>query len=1776
MSERNPFRPTSSGSTGALVTDARLSQLFDPIARLVDVYPPNDRRNAGYHNQRDSSEYAHLTAYPAIIEPVGYDEGTARLSYMSSNSPSIKRRSLDRPSSSQSHSNSFLRPSSVQYHYRRQRLSDNNFQRTSITSQTSSLHTALSELAGDVEVVDMEDGALTNDRYSHNYQDGEVDSETTMAASSSGEGFWFSDSRNYHHHGEQDHASMMMGVMDDEDQYGDEETYLPYVYSMEGGDPGVNWEERCLELEMSLQRFRDQAGKIRGLLREKLAEMEARVVGAETRAEIAEEKLRIMEQQLADSPWNPLSESTTGSPGVHQTSVKERDVINRLEDQVDEQRKMRLNDAKQVEAKAAKIKEWVTNKLKDLEEQNQHLREQNQKCNEQLELLRSRLRQLSQTNSSNSKNHRASTEDSSRGSLEDQPGSDDSLCRVGGGNATEGGKGRGSGSVISPCDATSQLDALYAEVDLSKKRQQRCASGSGCMTSSMTSSYGGGGGGLGLSGPVNSMMQQRFPDGNRLSLSGLTRTVRDSRVDSGSVDMETPLSLSPKSPISGGLNDDHACSHNSGSIGKKPIPPPRTRVPRKDSDNSVNDGNVSDHSGSGGVALMAKGNCPSAGTLSGLSDADTYENGATTALGELGQAIDQAIASMTAAASEHSDYDVPKPPRSLKLISSEVHDYAEIYTPSKERVPWNGSAAIPMSTARHSISHPGSLVGSVGDDYHDDSKPPTPPLHRFPSWESRIYQAAAEGFSVSEQPPSTIPLQIHQIHPNHNQQSRALTHRLSNTGSVGYHDISIPVYATVKGRASQIRSVPFSGDSSDSSDGEDHADVRDNCNESAISDDYALPPDDNGPEAEAAIVAQSVAMLRISTLERHSDELEKSGYLTKLSGKLKTWRKRWFVLKNGTLSYWKSQSDLGRKPQGQISLDDSCRVWRADGAATFEISTSKKTHYLTADSSSTVDEWVRILQNVVRRNTTRLLLGREDQKPTLEGWIVKVKHGHSKRCWCMLVGKTFLYFKAPNDQVPQGQINMRDARVEELEHVSDSDSEDVECNSMATARSANLTVGIFPPHEDPTYLLLANKQEKDAWLYQLTIVSGGGAHSGTQYEQMIQKLMETDGDPNCNLWRNPLLIHSKDSITSPLTTLPSESLHNEAIKLFKAIQLFTSALLDSAGIDYHVVLAQNALHQCLCLLELQPELICALIKQTSRVQPQSQQPVVGVAGVGSKWVGGQVNRSALHKISKPAKQSTHKLSTALPPSSASGSHHLHHSGSISSGSSSSPDSKAASAPFTFVQGWQLLALTVSLFAPRNNKLLWYLRLHLKRNADTKTEMGKYASYCQRALERTLQMGPREAKPSRMEVLSILLKNPYHHSLPHAIPVHFLNGTYQVVGFDGSTTVEEFLVTLNREIGCRDVSQSGFALFSDDPIEKDEEHWLEPKAKLCDIISKWETALREKGLGKFQNTKVIRLTYRHRLFWRSNLKGETERERLLHCYQTAQRISDNRFPLTKELAIELAAIMSQIDGGDYNAERGRGSGGSSGHLHQGAMQALERFIPRRYKDGISQEELKEMADAITDKWTALKGRSIADCVRIYLTCTRKWPFFGAALFHAKVNAGGGNSDLEGASVWLAINEETITLLDVTSMQSVARVPYSAVVTFGGCQDDLMVVVNNCDIQGPGTQKMLFALPKPKILELTLLIADYMNALGCVLPSTPNASLSRLDSRRSGRSKTKERDSDRSGSLSHRMQASVEPDILRATPEMESKMQHHHHHQHLYHEEAGNKRRITTDS
>lgn len=110
-----------------------------------------------------------------------------------------------------------------------------------------------------------------------------------------------------------------------------------------------------------------------------------------------------------------------------------------------------------------------------------------------------------------------------------------------------------------------------------------------------------------------------------------------------------------------------------------------------------------------------------------------------------------------------------------------------------------------------------------------------------------------------------------------------------------------------------------------------------------VSDDYAIPPDAFASETSSLDLALSSGCRNmvgpgvglgssgppgttlavslgpssgssngggiINSLEGspRKESLEKTGYLTKLGGKLKTWRKRYFVLKNGNLTYWKTQ-----------------------------------------------------------------------------------------------------------------------------------------------------------------------------------------------------------------------------------------------------------------------------------------------------------------------------------------------------------------------------------------------------------------------------------------------------------------------------------------------------------------------------------------------------------------------------------------------------------------------------------------------------------------------------------------------------------------------------------------------------------------------------------------------------------------------------------------------------------------------------------------------------
>ncbi|XP_040849928.1 pleckstrin homology domain-containing family H member 2 isoform X1 [Ochotona curzoniae] len=1435
----------------------------------------------------------------------------------------------------------------------------------------------------------------------------------------------------------------------------------------------VDWKERCIALESQLMKFRIQASKIRELLAEKMQQLERQVIDAERQAEKAFQQVQVMEEKLKAANIQ-TSESETRlykkCQDLESIIQEKDDIIQNLELQLDEQKQIRIQEAKIIEEKAAKIKEWVTVKLNELEIENQNLRLINQNQTEEIRTMQLKLQEVQGKKSSTASTSKLSEgqrlsgltfgcfssrarspsqvvkseemskisskepefigrkdgeemeipeksidnqiQENSRGqrTLHQTPCGPEQNQNTRSSFATDGVLSQNSGAPVS--------DWSSDEEDGSKGRAKSRRTSA---LSSHTSEEGAQGSRMGSDmyltasddsssifeeetfgikrlehkklyswqqeaqwkaqnshlGKGNSQTRKREQDS---SSDELNKKFQSQRLDysSSSSEANTPSpiltpALAPKHPnLLPGKGGQLVSSSN--------LPPPRLRLP-----------NVFSIS----VALAKRH--LSQPQLSSDRMFGTNRN---------------AISMIRPLRPQETDLDL------VDGDSTEILEQMD--TSCDDGLFSNDSLESPCSDDQETSDSTKKAAGS---------KPPTPPLHRFPSWESRIYAVAKSGIRMSEA------FNMENVNKNCVAVPSYTVSGLYT--SLLYKNMTTPVYTTLKGKATQISSSPFLDDSSGSEE-EDSSRSSSRTSESdtrsrsglgspramkrgvslssvASESDYAIPPDAYSPDTECSQPEQKVPKTCSASSDNGKNEpLEKSGYLLKMGGKVKTWKRRWFVLKGGELLYYKSPSDVIRKPHGHIELSASCNILRGDNKQTVQLTTEKHTYYLTADSPNILEEWIKVLQNVLRVQAANPLFLQPEGKPTMKGLLTKVKHGYSKRVWCTLIGKALYYFRSQEDKFPLGQIKLWEAKVEEVDRSCDSD-EDYEASGRSLL-STHYTIVIHPKDQGPTYLLIGSKHEKDTWLYHLTVAAGSNnVNVGSEFEQLVCKLLNIEGEPSSQIWRHPTLCHSKEGIISPLTTLPSEALQTEAIKLFKTCQLFINAEVDSPAIDYHISLAQSALQICLTHPELQNEICCQLIKQTRRRQPQNQPGPL--------------------------------------------------------------------------QGWQLLALCVGLFLP-HHPFLWLLRLHLKKNADSRTEFGKYAIYCQRCVERTQQNGDREARPSRMEILSTLLRNPYHHSLPFSIPVHFMNGIYQVVGFDASTTVEEFLNTLNQDTGMRKPAQSGFALFTDDPSGRDFEHCLQGNIKICDIISKWEQASKEQQPGKCEGTRTVRLTYKNRLYFSMQARGETDREKLLLMYQTNDQIINGLFPLNKDLALEMAALLAQVEIGDFE----RPFSTPAGHVtnqcktNQTLKQAIEKFYPKRYREGCSEEQLRQLCQRLSTRWMALRGHSAADCVRIYLTVARKWPFFGAKLFLAKPIT---PSTLESAFIWLAVHEDGVSILEYTSMRLIVSYLYKSLMTFGGYQDDFMVVINNTHSKDKPTEKLLFAMAKPKILEITLLIASYIN-------------------------------------------------------------------------------------
>ncbi|MEQ2208481.1 hypothetical protein XENOCAPTIV_001905 [Xenoophorus captivus] len=109
----------------------------------------------------------------------------------------------------------------------------------------------------------------------------------------------------------------------------------------------------------------------------------------------------------------------------------------------------------------------------------------------------------------------------------------------------------------------------------------------------------------------------------------------------------------------------------------------------------------------------------------------------------------------------------------------------------------------------------------------------------------------------------------------------------------------------------------------------------------------------------------------------------------------------------------------------------------------------KLVYYLKADSPNLLEEWLQVLQSVLRVKAASPLFTQPDIRPIMKGLLFKF---------------------------PLGQIKLWEARVEEVDRSKELDDELKACGPSLEV--APFSIAVHPQEQSRTYLLIESRHEK--------------------------------------------------------------------------------------------------------------------------------------------------------------------------------------------------------------------------------------------------------------------------------------------------------------------------------------------------------------------------------------------------------------------------------------------------------------------------------------------------------------------------------------------------------------------------------------------------------------------------------------------------------------------------------------------------------------------------
>lgn len=231
------------------------------------------------------------------------------------------------------------------------------------------------------------------------------------------------------------------------------------------------------------------------------------------------------------------------------------------------------------------------------------------------------------------------------------------------------------------------------------------------------------------------------------------------------------------------------------------------------------------------------------------------------------------------------------------------------------------------------------------------------------------------------------------------------------------------------------------------------------------------------------------------------DTPSKEGWLTKQGGRVKNWKRRWFILSEDRLYYYKKPGDM--TPLGFIPLSRCCiRIteMRRRGRRlrySFELydplgvfCRRHPAFYIFADNEEELEEWIRALNLKVADSPMKNLRVEEpviDIHPIeRQGWLTKrggiVKNW--KRRWFVLRGNMLYYYRNTKIKTPLGFIPVDRCSVELL----NTDDDFKKHGIRLPRRKQGFVFQITDPCSafnrwHPSYYLMAETEEDmDEWI----------------------------------------------------------------------------------------------------------------------------------------------------------------------------------------------------------------------------------------------------------------------------------------------------------------------------------------------------------------------------------------------------------------------------------------------------------------------------------------------------------------------------------------------------------------------------------------------------------------------------------------------------------------------------------------------------------------------